>query len=115
MTSRKSRRPSGGQPHQTKVAPMLPRDCPPYDCAGRVRGCWAGDRRAGDELVKKFSRLVQAIVQRRLGSERRGDWEDACQAVFLRVFSRLDRWDGRCPFCKWMAVVAAHRIIDLIR
>lgn len=115
MISRSSRCPFCVQLRQTKVAAMLQCDCPPYDCAGRVRCYLAGDRSAGDELVEKFSRLVQAIVQRGLGSEHREDWEDACQAVFLRVFSRLDRWDGRCPFCKWMAVVAAHRVIDLVR
>jgi RNA polymerase sigma-70 factor (ECF subfamily) len=90
-------------------------NCPPYDCAGRVRAYLDGDRDAGDELTQKFTPLVRAIVQRVLGQRRRGEWEDACQAVFLRLFSRLDRWDRRCPFCKWLAVVAVRRAIDLAR
>jgi RNA polymerase sigma-70 factor (ECF subfamily) len=87
-------------------------DCPPDDCAARVRRFLAGDRGAGDELARKFTPLVRAIVRRVLRSRYRGEWADACQAVFLRVFERLDRWEGRCPFCKWLAVVAARRAID---
>jgi RNA polymerase sigma factor (sigma-70 family) len=87
-------------------------DCPPYDCADRVRRYLAGDRGAGDELALKFTPLVRAIVRRVLGSWHRGEWEDACQDVFLRVFDRLVKWEARCPFCKWLAVVVARRAID---
>jgi DNA-directed RNA polymerase specialized sigma24 family protein len=48
-----------------------------------------------------------------LGREGREDLEDARQAIFLRTFANLDKWDGQCPFCKWLAVVAARRSIDL--
>jgi hypothetical protein len=37
-------------------------DCPPDDCAARVRRFLAGDPGAGDELARKFTPLVQAIV-----------------------------------------------------
>src|SRR5207253_11098910 len=94
---------------------MFQCDCPPYDCAGRVKLYLAGDRDAGDELVRKFAPLVQSIVHRVLGPGRREQWEDACQAVFLRVFANLGRWEQRCPFCKWLAVVAARRAIDVGR
>ena len=94
---------------------MFQCDCPPYDCAGRVQLYLAGDRDAGDELVRKFAPLVQSIVHRVLGPGRREQWEDACQAVFLRLFANLGRWEQRCPFCKWLAVVAARRAIDLGR
>jgi RNA polymerase sigma-70 factor (ECF subfamily) len=94
---------------------MFQCDCPPDDCAARVRRFLAGDRGAGDELARKFTPLVQAVVQRILRSERRGDWDDACQDIFLRMFARLDRWEARCPFCKWLAVVAARRAIDQVR
>jgi RNA polymerase sigma factor (sigma-70 family) len=90
-------------------------DCPPYDCAARVRGYLAGDRGAGDELARKFTPLVYRIVQRVLGPQRRQEWADARQAVFLRLFAKLATWEGRCPFCKWLAVVAARGAIDLTR
>lgn len=94
---------------------MFECDCPPDDCAARADAYLAGDRAAGDALARKFSPLVRAVVARVLGPSRREDWDDACQAIFLRLFSNLHRFEGRCPFCKWLAVVAARRAIDLGR
>ena len=77
-------------------------------------GCtWRATATAGDALARKFTALVRSIVQRVLGPGRREEWDDACQAVFLRVFTNLGKWEERCPFCKWLAVVAARRAIDL--
>jgi RNA polymerase sigma-70 factor (ECF subfamily) len=90
-------------------------DCPPYDCAGRVKRYLDGDRSAGDELAQKFMPLVLRIVQRVLGPQRREEWEDACQAIFLRIFANLGKWEQRCPFCKWLPVVAGRRAIDFTR
>ena len=90
-------------------------DCPPDNCAEKVRLFLEGQRSAGDALAKKFAALIRGIVQRVLGPNRRDEWDDACQAIFLRVFSNLDRWEERCPFCKWLAVVAARRAIDVSR
>src|SRR5207302_7219620 len=98
-----------------KVRMMFQCDCPPDDCAGRVKLHLAGDRAAGDALARKFTALVRSIVQRVLGPGRREEWDDACQAVFLRVFANLHRWEQRCPFCKWLAVVAARKAIDVSR
>jgi RNA polymerase sigma factor (sigma-70 family) len=94
---------------------MFQCDCPPDDCAGRVAAFLGGDRGAGDELARKFTPLVRAVVARVLGPSRREDWDDACQAIFLRLFGNLSRWEAKCPFCKWLAVVAARRAIDLAR
>jgi RNA polymerase sigma-70 factor (ECF subfamily) len=94
---------------------MFQCDCPPDDCAGRVSRYLAGDRAAGDELARKFTGLVRGIVQRVLGPGRREEWDDASQAIFLRLFSNLHHWEHRCPFCKWLAVLAARRAIDLGR
>ena len=92
---------------------MFQCDCPPEDCAGQVHSYLAGRREAGDELARKFAPLVRAVVIRVLGAARREEFDDACQTIFLRLFSNLHRWEQRCPFCKWLAVVAARRAIDL--
>src|SRR5262249_53338597 len=63
----------------------------------------------------KFLPLVRAIVARVLGAERSSEWEDACQAIFLRLFEQAASWEGQCPFCKWLAVVAARRAVDFRR
>src|SRR3954452_10693578 len=94
---------------------MFQCDCPPDNCAEKVRLYLTGQRSAGDELVVKFTALVRSIVHRVLGPGRREEWDDACQAVFLRVFANLHRWEQRCPFCKWLAVVAARKAIDVNR
>jgi RNA polymerase sigma factor (sigma-70 family) len=94
---------------------MFDCDCPPNDCAGRVAAYLSGERSAGDALVEKFTPLVRTVVARVLGPQRRDDWDDACQTIFLRLFSNLGQWGNRCPFCKWLAVVAARRAIDLSR
>jgi RNA polymerase sigma-70 factor (ECF subfamily) len=94
---------------------MFQCDCPPDDCDGRVRRYLDGDRGAGDALARKFTPLVRAVAMRVLGPGRREEWDDACQAIFLRLFSNLHRWERKCPFCKWLAVVAARRAIDLSR
>jgi RNA polymerase sigma factor (sigma-70 family) len=92
---------------------MFQCDCPPGDCAGRVALYLAGERTAGDELAHKFAPLVHSIVRRVLREARREEWEDAAQAIFLRVFANLHTWEHRCPFCKWLALVAGRRAIDL--
>jgi RNA polymerase sigma-70 factor (ECF subfamily) len=94
---------------------MFQCDCPPDNCAEKVRLFLEGKRDAGDALASKFQGLVRSIVQRVLGPGRREEWDDACQAIFLRVFANLHRWEQRCPFCKWLAVVAARRAIDVNR
>ncbi|MGF1579334.1 MAG: RNA polymerase sigma factor [Gemmataceae bacterium] len=65
--------------------------------------------------MAKFTPLVIRIVQRVLGPSQHDDWEDASQTIFLRIFSNLHKWDHKCPFCKWLAVVAARRAIDFTR
>src|SRR4051812_30254032 len=69
-------------------------DCPPDDCTARVQEYLDGRRDAGDALVRKFTPLVDGVVRRVLGRGRREEWEDAGQAVFLRVFANLGHWGG---------------------
>src|SRR5262249_28789044 len=94
---------------------MFECDCPPDDCAGRVAAFLDGDRTAGDDLARKFTPLVRAVVARVLGPGHREEYDDASQTIFLRIFPNLARGEGRCPFCKWLAVVAARRAIGLGR
>jgi RNA polymerase sigma factor (sigma-70 family) len=94
---------------------MFACDCPPDNCARKVELYLLGDRCAGDALARKFTPLVFRIVQRVLGTGHREEWEDVSQAVLLHLFTNLGKWEQRCPFCKWLAVVVARRAIDLGR
>jgi RNA polymerase sigma factor (sigma-70 family) len=87
-------------------------DCPPDDCAAKIRRYLAGDRDAGDELVRKFTPLVHSIARRINGPQSQDALEDDRQVAFLKIFARLETWEGRCPFCDWLAVVATRRILD---
>ncbi len=87
-------------------------DCPPDDCAAKVRSYLAGNRAAGDWLARKFAPLIQAIARRVLGFNSEDLQDGACQVAFLKIFVRLETWEGRCPFCDWLAVVATRRILD---
>jgi DNA-directed RNA polymerase specialized sigma subunit len=71
--------------------------CPPNDCAGRVRRYLVGNREAGNELARKFTPVIWAIVKQVLGRGRREEWEDLSQIIFLRVFAKLEKWEARCP------------------
>jgi RNA polymerase sigma factor (sigma-70 family) len=97
------------------VQAMFRCDCPPDNCEEKVKLYQLGHRASGDALAEKFDGLIHSIVQRVLGPGRREEWDDACQAIFLRIFGNLHKWDNRCPFCKWLAVVAARRAIDQCR
>jgi RNA polymerase sigma factor (sigma-70 family) len=92
-------------------------ECPPFDCAALVARCQSesGDRAAAEELCQKFRPLVWTIVTRVLGRERADEWDDATQAIFVRVLERLKTWRGDCPFCKWLGVVATRRAVDFRR
>ena len=93
-----------------------------FDCAGLVRRHLEGDRDAGNQLVEKFGRLMQAIVTKRLRHDQRQDAEDCYQDLMLKVFGttqdgrwRLQDWlqkSNRGPFCFWLMVVAGKHVID---
>ena len=89
-------------------------DCPPhgsYDCAGYQRRCLAKDQAAFAELERKFTRLVGTTVGRILGQELSAEWDDAQQIALIRVFRRIDQWEGRGPFCAWVIGVAVKAAI----
>jgi RNA polymerase sigma factor (sigma-70 family) len=71
--------------------------------------------RAGNELVEQFSPLVFRIAQRVLGPTRQGEWQDASQAIFLKLHRSLKTWRGQGRFCGWLKVVAARRAIDFTK
>ena len=94
---------------------MFKCDCPPYSCSERVSRYLDGDALAGEELAGKFRPLVLQIVRKVMGPDGQDQWDDAYQEAMLRIFSKIDTWEERCPFCKWLAIVATRRVVDLKR
>jgi RNA polymerase sigma factor (sigma-70 family) len=78
-----------------------------------VRACRAGDERAWNELVERYSRYVYAIATRgfRLSDE---DAEDVFQDVFTRVYTRLDSLRDDSALRPWIGQLTRRRCLDAI-
>ena len=85
----------------------------PFDLAGclaRVRG---RDQAAARELVGHLHPLVVRIVRAHL--PRRVAEEDLCQEVFLKMFTRIEQYQGSVPFTHWVSRIAVTTCIDQLR
>jgi RNA polymerase sigma-70 factor (ECF subfamily) len=73
-----------------------------------------GDEAAMAELYDRFSPVVYAVALRVLGST--GEAEDVLQEVFMQLWRKPSAFNAsRGALAAWMAVIARHRAIDLLR
>ncbi len=72
-------------------------------CLARVRG---GDEDAARQLLVHLHPLVVKIVRAHL--PRRSSEEDLVQAVFAKVFTRLDQFRGQVPLEHWVSRIAVN-------
>lgn len=85
----------------------------PFDvpaCLERVR---RGDQAAARELVEHLYPLVIRIVRSHL--PRRVAEEDLAQEVFMKMFTRIDQYQGAVPFPHWVSRIAVTTCIDHLR
>jgi len=74
----------------------------------------AGDRPAGDLIVRRHSGLVARIV-RAAGVESK-DVEDMAQDIFLRAFRKASRFrPSKGRFTAWLATVARNDVLNHLR
>lgn len=87
-------------------------DAPPdlADILDRVR---RRDQAAARELVEHLHPLVIRIVRARL--PRRVAEEDLTQEIFLKMFTRLEQYQGNVPFSHWVSRIAVTTCIDHLR
>ena len=86
---------------------------PPLDlaaCLDRVR---RRDQVAARELVDHLYPLVIRIVRSHL--PRRVAEEDLAQEVFMKMFTRLEQYQGVVPFPHWVSRIAVTTCIDHLR
>lgn len=80
-------------------------------------GCLAlvrtGDQAAARELVDFLYPLVIRIVRSHL--PRRVQEEDLAQEIFLKMFTRVDQYQGAVPFTHWVSRIAVTTCIDHLR
>lgn len=79
-------------------------------CLVRVR---QKDQLAARELVEHLYPQVIRIVRAHL--PRRVQEEDLAQDVFLKMFSRLEQYQGNVPFPHWVSRIAVTTCIDQLR
>jgi RNA polymerase sigma-70 factor (ECF subfamily) len=79
-------------------------------CLDRVR---ARDQAAAKFLVEHLYPLVIRIVRAHL--PRRVPEEDLAQDIFLKMFSRLEQYQGNVPFTHWVSRIAVTTCIDQLR
>ena len=79
---------------------------------------WVEQARAGE--IEAFSKLIEAyqnpvynLTYRMLGNA--DEAEEAAQETFLRVYTRLDRYDPAYKFSTWVLSIASHYCIDRLR
>jgi RNA polymerase sigma factor (sigma-70 family) len=88
-------------------------DEPPFDvpaCLVRVR---KRDQAAARELVDHLYPLVIRIVRSHL--PRRVAEEDLAQEVFMKMFTRIEQYQGAVPFPHWVSRIAVTTCIDHLR
>jgi RNA polymerase sigma-70 factor, ECF subfamily len=78
-------------------------------CLERVR---VGDEDASRELMQHLHPLVVKIVRSHL--PRRTSEEDLIQAVFVKVFTRIEQYRGAVPFEHWVSRVAVNTCLNQI-
>lgn len=78
-----------------------------------VGPCLAGDDDAARRLVAALHPTVIRIVRAHL--PRRDSEEDIAQEVFMKIFSRLDRYEGKVPLEHWVSRIAVTTCIDRLR
>jgi RNA polymerase sigma-70 factor (ECF subfamily) len=72
-----------------------------------------GDRQAYGDVYREFHPQVLGLCRYLLGSH--DEAEDASNEVFVRLPVAVRTYDTALPFSRWLASVASHYCIDLLR
>ena len=75
-----------------------------------LKGAKRGDTNAASELLRLHYADVYSYLRRLCGSQE--DAEDLTQQTFLKVWSSLDRFEGRSRFSTWLYRIACNTYID---
>ena len=91
----------------------MPDDIPDFDFADCLRRVRTQDQAAARELVEHLYPQVIRIVRSHL--PRRVLEEDLAQDIFLKMFTRIDQYQGNVPFSHWVSRIAVTTCIDQLR
>jgi RNA polymerase sigma-70 factor (ECF subfamily) len=85
----------------------------PFDLPGCLQRVRQRDQAAARELVEHLYPQVIRIVRGHL--PRRVAEEDLTQEIFLKMFTRLEQYQGAVPFSHWVSRIAVTTCIDHLR
>ncbi len=88
---------------------------PPADASDEllIKQTLAGQTRAFDELVRRHSRKLHAMLMQMVGSE--ADAYDIAQEAFLKAFRSLRYFHGQSAFYTWLYSIAANQARNFLR
>lgn len=92
---------------------MAENEVPSFDLAGCLERVRQRDQQAARELVEHLYPQVIRIVRAHL--PRRVAEEDLAQEIFLKMFTRLEQYQGAVPFPHWVSRIAVTTCIDQLR
>ncbi len=78
-----------------------------------IKQTLAGQTRAFDELVRRHSRKLHAMLMQMVGSE--ADAYDIAQEAFLKAFRSLRYFNGQSAFYTWLYSIAANQARNFLR
>ena len=79
-----------------------------------IRGCLKNDRRAQEELYKRFYPAMMSLCLRYLRD--RNDAVEVLNDAFLKVFKQLSRYDpARAVLYTWMRTIVINTALDTLR
>jgi RNA polymerase sigma-70 factor (ECF subfamily) len=78
-----------------------------------IQQCLRNDRRAQEQLFKKYRNTVYGLVCRLLGAD--FDIDDVLQQVFVNVFRSLESFKGLSSFDTWVYRIAVKVCTDQLR
>jgi RNA polymerase sigma-70 factor (ECF subfamily) len=78
-----------------------------------VKAFKAGDRKAFEDLVRRYQRQVANIIYLTLGT--REEVQDISQEVFVRVYRSIDKFEFDASFFSWIYRITVNLCIDELR
>lgn len=77
----------------------------------------AGDKNALAALVPQYHREIESAVLKYLGPARPHEVDDAVQAVWVKLFERIDRFDPKrgVKFSTWLYALARNHCFDILK
>jgi len=84
-----------------------------FDLAGCLQRVRQRDQSAARDLVEQLYPMVIRIVRAHL--PRHVAEEDLSQEIFMKMFTRLEQYQGALPFSHWVSRIAVTTCIDHLR